>query len=89
MNNLAYLRVKNLTIGYTLPQNLTRKIYVEKLRFYFSAQNLLTFDHINGVMDPECTGGWSSTYTNGIDMTYAGRAMPFNRQWTCGLQITF
>ena len=89
LNNLAYLRVKNLTIGYTLPQNLTRKIYVEKLRFYFSAQNLLTFDHINGVMDPECTGGWSSTYTNGIDMTYAGRAMPFNRQWTCGLQITF
>ena len=89
LNNLAYLRVKNLTIGYTLPQNLTRKIFVEKLRFYFSAQNLLTFDHINGVMDPECTGGWSSTYTNGIDMTYAGRAMPFNRQWTCGLQITF
>lgn len=89
LNNLAYLRLKNLTIGYTLPQNLTRKVYVEKLRVYFSAQNLLTFDHIDGVMDPECTGGWSSTYTNGIDMTYAGRAMPFNRQWTCGLQITF
>ena len=89
LNNLAYLRIKNLTVGYTIPQKLTRKLYVEKLRFYFSAQNLFTFDHIDGVMDPECTGGWSSTFTNGIDMTYAGRAMPFNRQWTCGLQITF
>ena len=89
LNNLAYLRVKNFTVGYTLPQNLTRKIFVEKLRFYFSAQNLFTFDHIDGVMDPECTGGSSTTYTNGMDMTMAGRAMPFNRQWSCGLQITF
>ena len=89
LNNLAYLRVKNFTVGYTLPQNLTRKIFVEKLRFYFSAQNLFTFDHIDGVMDPECTGGSSESYTNGMDMTMAGRAMPFNRQWSCGLQITF
>lgn len=89
LNNLAYLRVKNFTVGYTLPQNLTRKIFVEKLRFYFSAQNLFTFDHIDGVMDPECTGGSSKSYANGMDMTMAGRAMPFNRQWSCGLQITF
>lgn len=89
LNNLAYLRVKNFTVGYTLPQNLTRKIFVEKLRFFFSAQNLFTFDHIDGVMDPECTGGSSKSYTNGMDMTMAGRAMPFNRQWSCGLQITF
>lgn len=89
LNNLAYLRVKNFTVGYTLPQNITRKIFVEKLRFYFSAQNLFTFDHIDGVMDPECTGGSSKSYTNGMDMTMAGRAMPFNRQWSCGLQITF
>ncbi len=90
LNNLSYLRIKNLTIGYTLPQNLTRKIYVEKLRVYFSAQNLLTFDHIGGKMDPELTGGWSSTFdVAGVDMRYAGRAMPFNRQWTCGVQISF
>jgi len=87
--NLAYLRIKNLTLGYTVPQNLTRKIAVEKARVYASVQNLLTFDHINGVMDPECTGGWSSTYYDGIDRAYAGRAMPFNRQWSLGLQITF
>jgi len=87
--NLAYLRVKNITLGYTLPQNLTRKILVEKFRLYGSVQNLITFDHIGGVMDPECTGGWSSTYYDGIDRAYAGRAMPFNRQWSFGVQVTF
>ena len=87
--NLAYLRIKNVTVGYTIPQMLTRKINVEKARIYCSVQNLLTFDHVGGVMDPECTGGWSSTYYDGIDRAYAGRAMPFNRQWSCGVQITF
>ena len=90
LNNLAYLRIKNLTFGYTLPQKLTQKIAIEKFRVYFSAQNLLTFDHIGGKMDPELTGGWSSSFDiAGVDMRYAGRAMPFNRQWTCGVQITF
>lgn len=92
LNNLAYLRIKNLTVGYTLPRNFTRKVNVEKVRVYFSGMNLLTFDHIGGVMDPELTGGWSdgkSNNPNDIDMRYAGRAVPFNRQWSCGLQITF
>ena len=88
--NLAYLRIKNLTIGYTLPQNLTQKIFIDKLRIYCSVQNLLTFDHIGGVMDPELTGGWSSTFDiAGVDMRYAGRAIPFNRQWTFGVQVSF
>jgi hypothetical protein len=82
--------VKNITVGDTLPRNLTSKIYIEKLRVYFSVQNLLTFDHICGVMDPELTGGWSSTFDiAGVDMRYAGRAIPFNRQWTFGVQVAF
>ena len=91
--DLSFLRVKNLTIGYTLPSKLTQKVAVEKARIYFSAQNLLTFDHIDGVMDPELTGGWSTVgggnSRNGIDLAYMGRAVPYNRQWSCGLQITF
>ncbi len=92
LNNLAYLRVKNVTIGYTLPKHLTQKVAVEKARVYVSVQNLFTFDHIGGKMDPELTGGWSSSSgvdIAGVDMRYAGRAMPFNRQWTCGVQISF
>lgn len=53
--NMAYLRVKNLTLGYTIPQNLTRKCYIEKARIYFSGENL--FFLYNGAkkyhMDPE------------------------------------
>ena len=93
LQNLAYLRLKNLTIGYTLPAKFTRTFAVEKFRVYFSAFNLLTFDHIGGVMDPELTGGWStvggSNSRNGIDLAYMGRAVPYNRQWSCGVQITF
>ena len=93
LQNLAYLRLKNLTLGYTIPQNFTQRIGVEKFRLYFSAFNLLTFDHIGGVMDPELTGGWSTVgggnSRNGIDLAYMGRAVPYNRQWSCGVQITF
>ncbi|MBQ6300561.1 MAG: TonB-dependent receptor [Bacteroidales bacterium] len=93
LQNLAYLRLKNLTIGYTIPQNFTQQIGVEKFRIYFSAFNLLTFDKIGGVMDPELTGGWSTVgggnSRNGIDLAYMGRAVPYNRQWSCGVQITF
>lgn len=87
--NLAYLRLKNLTVGYTLPAKLTKKAWIEKVRVYVSGENLITWDHIDGVMDPELTGGWSSSYTNGIDYHYAGRAVPFNRQWSFGVQVTF
>ena len=93
LQNLAYLRLKNLTLGYTIPTRLTQKIAVEKFRIYFSAFNLLTFDKIGGVMDPELTGGWSTVgggnSRNGIDLAYMGRAVPYNRQWSCGVQITF
>jgi len=93
LQNLAYLRVKNVTVGYTLPAKLTKKVAVEKARVYFSVFNLLTFDKIGGVMDPELTGGWStvggSNSRNGIDLAYMGRAVPYNRQWSFGVQITF
>ncbi len=85
--NMAYLRLKNLTLGYTLPQDLTQKIYLEKARIYFSVDNLLTFDHLDGAMDPEMTGGWNTT--SGVDTQYAGRATPFTRIWSFGVQLTF
>lgn len=87
LQNLAYLRVKNVTIGYTVPAKLSAKAFLQKIRVYVSAQNLFTFDHIDGVMDPELTGGWNTA--SGIDSHFAGKAMPFNRQWSFGVQVTF
>lgn len=58
-----YLRLKNLTVGYTFPQNLTSNIKVSKLRVYVSGENLLTFTKYDG-LEPEIGG---SPFANGID----------------------
>ncbi len=51
-----YLRLKNLTFGYTLPASLIKKAYISNLRVYMSAQNLLTLTKYSG-FDPEVQGG--------------------------------
>ena len=51
-----YLKLRNLTIGYTLPKNISRKIYAENLRVYFSGENLWTITSFPG-LDPEMRSG--------------------------------
>lgn len=56
LQNLAYLRLKNLTIGYTVPENLTRKIGISRARIYFSGENLCYWSPLkkhNKTIDPE------------------------------------
>jgi len=48
----TYLRLKNLTIGYTVPNGLTQRIGIERLRIYFSGDNILTITKYPG-LDPE------------------------------------
>lgn len=83
--NGRYLRLKNLTIGYTLPQRITRKIGMSKLRVYFSGENLLTFSDVSFI-DPE-----ASEYGNNMDSGGAnsGRYYPNLRYLGMGLDITF
>ncbi|MBQ2414197.1 MAG: TonB-dependent receptor [Rikenellaceae bacterium] len=79
--DMSYLRLKNVTLGYTLPKDWTMKATIEKARVYFSVQNLLTFDKLNGAIDPEYNV--SGTADTG------GRGNPFCRTWSCGVQISF
>lgn len=51
--NAAYLRLKNLSIGYTLPVNIAKKVAMQKLRLSVSAYNLLTFSGVPKYFDPE------------------------------------
>ncbi len=51
--NGDYLSLRNIEIGYTLPQKLTAKAYISKLRFYFSGYNLMTWSHLPKGFDPE------------------------------------
>ena len=50
----AYCRLKNITLGYTLPKNIVKKLGINKARFYISGYNLLTFDKLSDYQqDPE------------------------------------
>lgn len=79
----SFLRLKNLTLGYTLPQRLTRKIYVSKLRVYFSAQNLFVVTGYSGY-DPEVSVASSSPTTPGLDWG----AYPKSKVFTFGIDLT-
>ncbi len=72
-----YLRLKNLQFGYTIPSRLTSKAGIQKLKIYYSAQNLLTFTKFYKWVDPETPAGDSgytypmiSTSTIGINVTF-------------------
>ncbi|RAV30089.1 SusC/RagA family TonB-linked outer membrane protein [Sinomicrobium soli] len=59
----SYLRIKNLTLGYTIPENVTSKINIRKLRIYLSGNDLFTFDSLPDGIDPEQGGGNSYLIT--------------------------
>ncbi len=87
--NMAYLRLKNLTIGYTLPKALTQKALISKARVYVSGENL--FFLYNGCkdihMDPEISQSYSGTSNDGVGGW--GRTVPMMRSYSVGLQVTF
>lgn len=68
-----YLKLRNLTIGYTLPKSISRKIYAENLRVYFSGENLWTITSFPG-LDPEMR---------------SGEGYATMRQLSFGLNVTF
>jgi len=74
MKNGNYLRLRNLEVGYTLPQRVSGRIGVSSLRFFVNGMNLYTWDHIK-IIDPESNDG-----TGGY---------PLQRSFNAGLQIDF
>ena len=78
VHDASFLRLRNLQVGYTLPAQLTRKAYIQRLRFYASFDNLLTITGYKG-MDPEIGS------TMGIDKG----VYPQARVYTFGLNLTF
>ena len=75
--NAAYLRIKNIQLGYTLPASLSKKFGVSRLRVYTSADNLVTFTKLPKIFDPEATGGdWGP-----------GKIYPLQRTISFGLNV--
>ncbi len=87
----SYLRLKSLTLGYTIPKQILEKWKINKLRFYVTGENLLTFTKYSG-LDPEVSmyGGTnqatvSSNMSPGIDFGTSPQA----RTFVVGLNLTF
>ena len=77
----SYLRLKNISLGYTLPQRLTRKAFFERVRVYVMAENLVTWTKYWG-FDPEIS---SSATSLGVDRG----VYPQARTWTVGVNVSF
>lgn len=73
VHNAAYLRCKNIQLGYTIPSDITKKFFVESLKVYASIDNLFTITKFPG-LDPEV----------GANVGY-----PTVRQYSIGLNISF
>jgi hypothetical protein len=88
--NAAYIRLKNIQLGYNLPRNLVQKIHSSNARVYVSAENIWTYSPLYKVtkdIDPENTGPSDQLFTT----TNAGDAYnyPILKGVTFGLSITF
>ena len=96
IQNVRYLRFKNLTVGYTVPKKLTEKIRVEKVRFYFSGENLAYWSPIKKYtkyLDPE--SAYRRVTSTNTDGTYKNSdakdavAYPWQKTIMFGVDITF
>jgi TonB-linked SusC/RagA family outer membrane protein len=84
IENGSYLKLKNLTVGYTFPARMIDWAYLSKLRLYVSTQNLFTITGYKG-LDPEIGYQGGSATQNGVDNgTY-----PSSRYFTIGLNVAF
>ncbi|MFT3948748.1 MAG: SusC/RagA family TonB-linked outer membrane protein [Agriterribacter sp.] len=79
MQNGAYMRVKNVTIGYALPKSVLQRLKLTKVRFYFSAENVFEITHLKVKLDPESLG----------DGNRPQAAYPFQRTYSFGLNLNF
>ena len=86
LQNLAYCRLKNLSIGYILPDKWLSKIGFEKIRVYFSGENLLTFTKLHSdYIDPEQASASNSWKTSKSD----ANIYPWAKTYSFGVDITF
>jgi len=89
LQNASYLRLKNLTIGYSLPKSVISRLKVNSIRFYFTGQNLLTFSPMHKVtknFDPEVIEASDLEINSGGG---DGFSYPMQKSYTFGFNITF
>lgn len=79
LQSAAYMRIKNMQLGYTLPAVWTKKVGVNSVRIYTTVDNLITFTKMTSIFDPEAIDGdWGP-----------GKLYPLSRVWAVGLNVKF
>jgi hypothetical protein len=84
----AYLRLKNIQLGYTVPNSVCSKVGIQKLRLSLNAQNLFTLTK-NTFIDPESTEFGSNMGGTGGAGANSGRNYPTLRYYGFGLDVEF
>jgi TonB-linked SusC/RagA family outer membrane protein len=88
--NMAYIRLKNLTLGYTFPQLLTKKASINSLRVYAALENFFTWDHLGDLpIDPESVNGFSIWDQSGYNGSRTGTGVPAFKSVSFGIQLGF
>lgn len=86
VEDASYIRLKNLTLGYTLPKSLLQKAHIDNVRVYVNIQNLWTITKYTGY-DPEV--GASTQDSSGLTYGLDNGRYPSPTLYSCGLNITF
>ncbi|OJY81701.1 MAG: hypothetical protein BGP14_02680 [Sphingobacteriales bacterium 44-15] len=81
--NAAYLRLRNIQLGYTLPKDISKKAFVQKARVFVSGGNLITIKNLPKDVDPEQTSVGERSYNNN------GYFYPMSATLTIGVNLTF
>jgi len=84
VEDASFLRLSTLTLGYTLPQALTKRAYINSLRFYVTCHNVFCLTSYSG-FDPEVSTRNKTALTPGVDYS----AYPKSRQFVVGLNLNF
>ena len=84
VENGSYLRLNTLSLGYTLPQTLTKRAGISSLRFYVTGYNLFCLTSYSGY-DPEVSTMRRTNLTPNVDYS----AYPKSRQFVVGLNLNF
>lgn len=89
LQNAAYLRLKNVTLSYTLPVHWTESIKMSNARIFFSGQNLFEWTKLSKAFDPEGTGDEVDGVASNPAVNGNGFVYPIQRTYTFGLEVNF
>ncbi|WP_270088706.1 SusC/RagA family TonB-linked outer membrane protein [Sphingobacterium sp. SYP-B4668] len=91
MLNMAYMRIKNITFGYSVPTSLLNRIKISNARIFVSLENMFTFDKLRGLpIDPEAISGYSMLKSgNSYNLGRTGTSNPTFKSASMGIQIGF